>query len=363
MEPAHLSQGRCQRIVEHLAHEVVLLGGDGSVLFGNEAARNAFGKDLDGGNFAELVIDTPNKPKRKLALAMRSNQWMPINLTIAKGAMKGVELHMRGRGFRGDDGKPELLLIGDRRRDEGFQQLRALIRNLNQELAKRQEANSVLERALDAESRLHRELIHRVKNNLALLNALISFRRRATNNDEVQEALNDLEMRVHAIRAVHDLLDQAGEIDRVQAGELIRALCHQLRQSVLPEHIDLRNELLDVSLSVDAATPLSLLVNELITNAAKHAFPDGQNGTVTVELKKNGVDKLEVSIADDGRGMAEGDREGSGSRIVTALAAQINGSLERKSSPGGTTWTFIFPHDWEEETSEAEGDQSEHASP
>ena len=342
-----LIQDHCARAVDHLEQEILLLSASGRIIFANRNARSGLGEIGDDTRFVDHFFSKDGDLPAKLRMIGQSNQWLPFNATIAAGPMQGVELRFRGRGVRNVDTEAvELLLVADRHRDDGFRQLRTLIRELNGELAAKREANERLQGSLEAETRLHRELIHRVKNNLALLNALVSFRRRGSDNAEVQEALKDLEMRIHAIRAVHDLLDQAGEIDYVQAGELINALCNQLRKSVLPERVEIENELLDVTLHVHQATPLSLLVNELITNAAKHAFPEGQSGTVTVSLQKNGVDKLEVSVADDGIGYAANpERTGTGTRITEALAKQIGGTLERKSSRKGTTWTFEFPHE------------------
>ena len=343
-----LSQEHCARAVDHLEQEVFLLGANGRLLFANRNAESALGEVAPAARFSQLFKTADNNLPAKLRAIGQSNQWMPLNATIAQGPMKGVELRLRGRGVRNrETNSVELLLVADRHRDDGFRQLRVLIRELNGELAAKREANQKLQGSLEAETRLHRELIHRVKNNLALLTALVNFRSNASDDANVHEALRDLEMRIHAIRAVHDLLDQAGEIDFVQAGELIRSLCLQLRQSILPDRVEIENELLDVTLHVHDATPLSLLVNELITNAAKHAFPDGKSGTVKVTLKRNGHDKLEVSVVDDGIGFAEGGegtRTGSGTRITQALAKQLGGTLKCESDEIGTKWTFEFPH-------------------
>ena len=345
---ARLTGDHCERVVNHLDQETFLLDATGRILFANTAAQDAIGPLGEATQVRDVLGPAGGEEdfRQKLKAVAQSSQWLPFNAKVTQGPMAGVELRIRGRGVRDrETGEQEVLLVADRNRDEGFRQLRTLVRDLNRELAGKRQANTQLQTSLEAESRLHRELIHRVKNNLALLNALVSFRRRASESEEVKDALNDLETRIHAIRAVHDLLDQAGEIDYVQAGELIRSLCHQLERSVLPDHIQLENDLLDVTLNVHDATPLSLLVNELITNAAKHAFPQRQPGTVKVALKKNGVDKLEVSIADNGQGFVAGNtRVGSGSRIIEALADQIGGSLEREDIGQGTRWTFIFPY-------------------
>lgn len=343
---ARLSEDHCERVVNRLDQEIFLIDHEGKILFANNAAEQAVGKVQGGVNFRDLLTSQEEDFGPRMRTVAESNQWLPINAEVARGPMQGALLRIKGRGFRNSDtGEQEILLVADNNRDQGFRQLRDLVKSLNIQLAGKRRANTKLQTSLDAEERLHHELIHRVKNNLSLLSALVGFRRKASEEESVKEALGDLQHRILAISAVHDLLDRAGEIDEVQAGELIRALCEQLKSSVLPEHVEIENELLDVSLSVQDATPLSLLVNELITNAAKHAFSGREQGKVTVSLKKNGVDKLEVNVADNGTGYPERpQRVGSGSRIVKALAGQIGGTLERSASNDGTLWTFIFPH-------------------
>ena len=334
----------CDSIVWALDADVLVVGEGGRLVYANRRALERLGQHDDDVPLEKVFRDWDDEMRAHLTRVAQSNQWVPVNLTPQS---LGEPVRFRARGLREKEtGKVRLLLMADRRRDQGFHQLRNLIKELNHELHERQRIQFDLERALGSEERLHSELIHRVKNNLALLNALIHFRRNASNNPEVRDALKDLEMRIHAITAVHELLDRAGEIDHVQAGELIRALCDQLDKSLLPDNVEIVNDLLDVTLSVKDATPLSLLINELIINAVKHAFPDGRKGTVTVGLKKNGVDKLEVSIADDGSGFDDGEnrRVGSGSRIVEALAKQIGGTLERSHDQGGTHWSFVFPY-------------------
>lgn len=341
-----LETALCDTIVGALDADVLVAGRGGRLVYANPKARARIGGAGDGTPLGQIFADWDDEIRQTLTRAAQSNQWVPVNLGLwQQGGLETIRFRARGIRQPGS-GETLLLLMADRRRDQGFAQLRTLIRDLNSELADRRHTQTQLQRALDSEERLHKELIHRVKNNLSLLSALISYRRNATNDPDIREALSDLEQRVRAIAAVHELLDRAGEVDFGQAGELIRALCHQLETSLLPDHVAIENDLLDISLNVVDATPLSLLVNELIINAVKHAFPDGRRGTVTVGLKKNGVDKLEVSVADDGRGMdpADGRRTGSGSRIVSALAHQIGGTLERHHDRAGTHWSFIFPY-------------------
>lgn len=339
-----LSENLCNRVVNALDSEIVVLSSAGAVLYANDRASDTFGPNLSGAQLSSLFADIENGAAIRLRRIAQSSIWAPLNLTLAKGPHRGIELKFRGRGVGAEDGTTQIMLVADRNRDKGFEQLRNLVRELNAKLAERQRSNRRLKGALASEERLHRELIHRVKNNLALLSSLINTRRNTATNEDVCQALEELEHRVQAITAVHELLDEAGEVDYVLASDLIRSLCEQLKHSIAPPKVEIQNQLVDITLHVRDATPLSLLVNELITNSLKHAFPHNGEGTVHIELKRNGIDKLEVSIADNGSGMPEGsDGSGSGSRIVRALAEQMEGDLTVSADGEGTCWTFIFP--------------------
>ena len=346
----------CEGILAAMGQEILLVGPGGGIAYANRAAHQTFGIDDDGRTTIETVLTPPDANwKGRMRTAAQSSTMVPMNLTVRGGEYAGMEMKFRARGFRDpQDGRTLLMLIADRERDAGFSQLRKLVRDLNAELAQRKTLQNQLEATLETEQRLHGELIHRVKNNLALLNSLVHHRQGTAEHPETVEALEMLEGRIHAIRAVHELLDRAGEIDWVQAGALIEELCRQLDGSLTRDNVTIENELLDVRLHVRDATPLSLLINELITNALKHAFPDDREGKVEVALKKNGEDKLEVRVADNGRGIMEGGETGSGSRIVQALARQIGGTLDRHSDGDGTKWTFVFPYRQEEHRSTEE---------
>ena len=93
-------------------------------------------------------------------------------------------------------------------------------------------------------------------------------------------------------------------------------------------------------LHVSEATPMALLVNELVTNSLKHAFRGRAGGRVDIAFKRNGVDKIEVHVADDGAGYQDA-QTGHGSRIVEALTQQLHGELSVKSDQG-TSWQLIF---------------------
>ena len=341
MQP--LSEPICNRVINSLDGEVIVIDRAGQVVFVNDRAIETLGAVPDKNRISDFFEG--GQGGERLRRIAQTSIWAPVNFTLKSGPMRGMELKFRGCGFR-EKGAQEsqVLLVADRHRDQGFTQLRKLIRDLNRDLAERQQTANRLQGALVSEERMHTELIHRVKNNLSLLSALISTRRNTSQSEEARTALQDLEHRVQAIASVHEILDRAGAIEMVPVADLIRSLCHYLESSIMPPNVQIENDLAEIALHVDDATPLSLMVNELITNALKHAFPDDKPGRVHIKLLRNGHDKLEVGVRDNGKGMnAARDGAGSGSRIVRALAGQMRGELSHESDGDGTSWTFVFP--------------------
>lgn len=338
MEPNVLAQFLNAHPCESLCMEM-----DGTVSFANDSARDLLAQHggTIGANFFELFAESPEAIREKIARCAGSSIWQPIAVTLAVGSLNGLKIALRCRGLRLTDNATLMALVTmDEGRKAKFEEHRRLISRLNGELAEQREIRLRLDAALENETRLHQELIHRVKNNLMLLTSLIRARGAATTEDAVKAALSDIQARVLSIGLVHELLDHNKQIDVVDADELLEKLSQQMETSICPPGVTIRRDLTPFKLHVSEATPLALLVNELVTNSLKHAFTGREKGQVDIALRRNGVDKIEVHVADDGAGY-EAAEEGHGSRIVEALADQLKGELSVKSDVG-TSWQLIF---------------------
>ena len=341
----------CCRALDLLDREVLLTDVTGTVLFANDAARRLvdapMGDSADLGTFQTFWSDGADEVQRTLRRVAGTSSWQPLTLTRASGAHAGLRIHLRGRAFmtgEGADRGLQILLTADSHRERSFEDHRRLIRHLNVRLAEGSRTETLLSTLLENERRLRQELVHRVKNNLALLSALLRVNRARTTNAEVQEQLEEMERRIMSIAAVHDLLDTYQETDYVRADKLIETICRELEQALTPGAIRIERSLMPVRLHITDATPLALIINELVTNALKHAFPRGEQGTISISLKKNGIEKLEATVQDDGVGVQMplgGPGEGRGYTILQALAEQLQGEVVH-STGQGTTWQLIF---------------------
>jgi len=208
--------------------------------------------------------------------------------------------------------------------------------------AERDEYTGALARSLGEKETLLREIHHRVKNNLQLILSLFALQ------EDVPTSLvsfrETMESRVRTMAMVHEMLYESDNLDIVDLGDYTRRLvglattdiCHSVAVTVDAEPIPE---------GIDTAIPYGLLLNELVTNACKHAFAAGKPGSLTIDVHED-RGTLELSVADDGPGLpgdfSIGTSSSLGLRLVVALATQLGGTLTWTSGPG-TRFCVRFP--------------------
>jgi PAS domain S-box-containing protein len=178
------------------------------------------------------------------------------------------------------------------------------------------------------------ELNHRIKNNMQMLQSLLNAARRETSSADARAALSDAAQRVGAMAAVQKVLYQTNNASRYQAKEFIGAVCSSARQG-FGKDITIECAADDGELSNDTAVPLALIVNELVTNAAKHGVNGRGQGSIKVCLIRD-ADFFVLQVEDDGPGfeLAETRRRSSGLGLVMGLVRQIGGSFKVERVPG-----------------------------
>jgi two-component sensor histidine kinase len=198
---------------------------------------------------------------------------------------------------------------------------------------------------------LVKEVHHRVKNNLQVISSLLRMQADHSQDPDLIAALRDCQNRVESMALIHEQLYESDDLRAADlnrhATMLVTNLCHAY--AVDPSRIKVRIAMQPVlRLGVDQAIPAGLMLNELISNALKHAFPERQAGEIVVEgaLKKN---EVQLSVRDNGVGLPEGfdpARAGKslGLRIVNILARQLKGSLSFEAKARGCLFRIRFPH-------------------
>ena len=196
---------------------------------------------------------------------------------------------------------------------------------------------------------LLKEVHHRVKNNLQIISSIFSLQRDHVDGDPRALALLlESRNRIHSMSFIHESLYQNKNFNQVDFAHYIDGLCQNLVMSYsLSGKVRLHTELQHIMLDLDKAIPCGLILNELISNALKHAFPEEMEGTITVGLKNQGR-TICINVEDDGMGFPAnyvGDRDrGLGMELVEMLTEQLAGRVEQSHSSGaaGTSYLITF---------------------
>lgn len=218
---------------------------------------------------------------------------------------------------------------------------------VTRDLSERRKREEAIRLGLQEKETLLKEVYHRVKNNLQVISSLFSMQIRTLPEGEARQALRESAERVHAMSLVHEKLYQSGNLSSIDLANYIEDLCRRLANS---SGAAARNIALDcavdaVEVGLDTAVPLGLALNELVSNALKHAFVDRPSGRIQVLLKRLPDASLHLSVRDDGIGMpAESDPFSAGSlglKLVRTLARQLDARFALLTT-GGTDASLFF---------------------
>jgi two-component sensor histidine kinase len=206
-----------------------------------------------------------------------------------------------------------------------------------------------LRTALREKEVLLREIHHRVKNNMQIVQSLVTLQSRNVQDPIVLAGLRDCQNRIRAMALIHEKLSGSSDTGRVDFTEYLQDLTKTLLKSYgRPEQkIRLTAECPPVSLTIDQAVPCGLIIFELVSNGYKYAFPDKTSvGSITVSLRKIGND-MELSVQDDGVGLPHGfdvqKTQTLGLRLVCNLVQQLKGDIQVETRHGGTQVKIVFP--------------------
>ena len=247
------------------------------------------------------------------------------------------------------DGRPfGVLEVDSRSEDEFIENDLAFLQgtaNLLGMAIERDRHERSLTAALERQEVLLKEMSHRVKNSLMIVSSMLQLQASAVGNPALTPYLEEAAHRVSAVARAHDQLFQGSHVERMDLGKYVEAICKDLAAGVAPcvIHTDAQH---DVEISTDRAISAALIVNELITNAAKYAYTDRPGGTIWVTVARIG-DRLSISVRDEGAGLPSGfDRtkpKGLGMRIITAFVTQLDGTLEIHARHPGTEFVVTIP--------------------
>jgi PAS domain S-box-containing protein len=215
------------------------------------------------------------------------------------------------------------------------------------DITERKKAEDRLQASLQEKEVLLREVHHRVKNNMQVISSLLNLQSRQIKDLHVLEMFKESQRRIRSMALIHERLYQSSDLSRIEFSQYLRNLATHLFHSyqVDASRVHLKIEAEEVHLNVNTAIPCGLIVNELVSNALKHGFPEGRSGELDIDLRQVEGDGYVLQVKDDGVGFPEGldfrKTETLGMQIVNTLVSQIDASIDLAREKG-TQFTIHF---------------------
>jgi PAS domain S-box-containing protein len=234
--------------------------------------------------------------------------------------------------------------------DEDVELIGAFMTNI-QFVIDRKKAREKLQASLDEKEVLLKEIHHRVKNNLAVVTSLLNLQSSGIDDPEAKEAFKNSMSRIRAMALIHEKLYKSEDLRQIYASDYLEAIVENLvlNYRTLGSDIDVERKLDDIPLTIEQAIPCGLIMNELITNAFKYAFPGQAKGHITVTFAQQDDHSYKLAISDNGVGLPAdisfpppSSTPSLGLQLVEVLARQLDGRVRLKRS-NGTQFNIIFP--------------------
>jgi two-component sensor histidine kinase len=220
-------------------------------------------------------------------------------------------------------------------------------KELQEKISNLEEAELEISSNLKEKEILLQEIHHRVKNNMTVVASLLKLQMNNTTNKETKIALQDSQNRIQTISLIHESLYRSDNLTTINMQTYLNQLSHAVHHGYdINKKASLKLNIENFSIGIKQASPLGLIVNELITNALKYAFPDNKDGEITLNLISNQENKAELTVSDNGVGIPEGfvlnDADSLGLKLVKAIAEnQLDGSIDMENK-NGTKFTIKF---------------------
>jgi PAS domain S-box-containing protein len=224
------------------------------------------------------------------------------------------------------------------------------IQGLARDITDRKETEEQIKGSLHEKEILLKEIHHRVKNNLQIIKSLLNLQSRKIQDEELLRLFSDSQNRIRAIALIHEKLYKSKDLSSIDFAEYIKTMTQELHMIYIENaQIKIQTELESILLNIQQAIPCGLILNELLTNAFKYAFPDGwkNEAVITISLHHESNDRIVLIVSDNGVGIPDDidikEAESLGLQLITILAKdQLEGEikLERR---GGTRFTVSIP--------------------
>ena len=218
---------------------------------------------------------------------------------------------------------------------------------MHEDITERKRAENQIKASLKEKEVLLREIHHRVKNNLQIISSLLNLESRYIKDEQTLEVFKEIQNRIRSMALIHEKLYQSKDLARIDFAGYIRSLVADLFRSYKANShlITLKTNIDDVLLGIDTAISCGLIINELVSNSLKYAFPEGRQGAIHVDFHLGEEGKFTLIVGDNSVGFPKDldfrNTESLGLRLTCTLVDQLEGTIELDRS-GGTEFKVTF---------------------
>ena len=333
------SEARKSSILEAALDCIITMDERGRIVEFNPAAEKVFGfhkSDVIGAELAETIIPAEYRDAHRRGMAHY--------LRTSEGPVLGKRVELTGQRADGSIFPLELAVTAIS--FGGKQIFTAHLRDITE----RKQAEQLMKAQLAEKQTLLQEIHHRVKNNLQVISSLLSFQQQQATEPGIAAQFQQSRNRVEAIALVHERLYQSENLHEINFASYVRELTDYIMQSFGADaaKVQLTVTGSGFSVNVEKAVPCALILNELVSNSMKHAFPGGRRGAIRIELGEEATaGLLTIRVSDDGVGLppyaSRGNVHSLGLRLIHRLADQLQGKVETLNPPEGAAFQLTFP--------------------
>jgi PAS domain S-box-containing protein len=330
------SEERYKNLSELSPDAILVVFGE-KIVFANKASATIFGfddpKDLLGKNFFSFHHqDSLEIAKERLHKVFTEGTFLDFieeKIIATDGQIKDIEV-----------GDAPIIYNGQR-----------AVQVVARDISERKKLEAELKNSLKEKDLMMKEIHHRVKNNLMVIQSLLNLQSRYIKDTAARDIFKDSQNRAKSMAMIHESLYQSSDLKRIEFSDYINTLANNLFYSYAadPKRVKIDVDVDEVMLDINTAIPLGLILTELISNCLKYAFPDDKSGKIKVDFhsnKDNGENKLKLTVSDNGVGLPEGfdpkKSDSLGLMLVYSLSEQISAEIKLDTS-NGTKFEFIFP--------------------
>lgn len=317
------------RIVDIAEDAIVSVDSDSKIRLFNQGAERIFGYAADEIIGRPLSVLIPTRFRHQHAQHVAEFAISPTQSRAMAQRGDIFALRKDGSEFPAEASISKVIVGGS-------QALTVILRDVSETRS----VERTLRAALEEKEILLREIHHRVKNNLQVVSSLMKLQSRTALDPDVQIAFEECQHRIQSMALIHEQLYESVDFTDVDFPEYIRQLAQRLFRSydVHPGRIELHTDIGNVRLGVDTAVPCGLILNELLSNAFKYAFPGDRSGSVTIRVEKMQDESVLMTISDNGVGLPPDvgfwNTKTLGLRLVRLLVRQLDGEIELGGPPG-----------------------------